>query len=237
MTKHKLLAALVSAVVLLSAPAAFAFPFLASWITPSATPRGVTTQQRAGSGGIYGTGSVKDLGILCAHCHTKAAGLIDASVTPTPAWPQTGGMNSYSPGVTYSITVKLLNEQKLAKPATPMDNLNGFALTAETPAGVTAGSFTTDTNPVITSANCMTTAPAATPANGTTYLLDPSGKCSFVVFIPRPNATSWTFSWTAPAKGTGPVTLYYGVVDGDHDGGSSLNDDVKQGTIKLIEGP
>lgn len=234
---HKLLAALVSAVVLLSAPTAFAFPFLASWITPSATPRGVTPQQRAGAGGIYGTGSAKDRGILCAHCHIKGAGTIDASVTPAPAWPQLGGMNSYSPGATYTITVKLLNEHNLPKVNTPNDNLNGFALTAETQSGVTAGSFTTDTNPVISSASCMTTAPAMTPATGTTYLLDPSGKCSFVVYIPRPNTTSWTFNWTAPAKGSGPVTLYYGVVDGDHDGSSSLGDDVKQGTIKLVEGP
>jgi hypothetical protein len=58
-----------------------------------------------------------------------------------------------------------------------------------------------------------------------------------VFFIPRPNTTTWTYSWTAPAAGSGPLTVYYGVVDGDANGKSSLGDDVKMGTIKLVEGP
>ena len=54
--------------------------------------------------------------------------------------------------------------------------------------------------------------------------------------MPKLGATSWTFKWTAPAAGAGPVTIYYGVVDGDHAGTDSKNDDVKQGTIRLNEG-
>lgn len=54
---------------------------------------------------------------------------------------------------------------------------------------------------------------------------------------PRPPAfTSWTFSSTAPAAGRGAVTGFYGVVDGDADCKSSLDDDVEMGTVKLAEG-
>jgi len=43
--------------------------------------------------------------------------------------------------------------------------------------------------------------------------------------------TQWSFSWTAPARGTGDVTIYGGVTDGSCDM-TSLNDDGKM--IKVI---
>jgi hypothetical protein len=49
------------------------------------------------------------------------------------------------------------------------------------------------------------------------------------------NITTWTFSWQAPAAGAGPITLYWGVVDGDCVM-DSFGDDVKTGTLKLTEG-
>ena len=70
--------------------------------------------------------------------------------------------------------------------------------------------------------------------NGTTYMV---GDCRAVFNRDIQNITSWTFSWKAPAQGTGPVTLYYGSVNGDTCGDSSLDDDVKVGSIKLVEGP
>jgi hypothetical protein len=68
---------------------------------------------------------------------------------------------------------------------------------------------------------------------GTTYVY---GDCHGVLFVPKVNTVSWTFSWTAPPPGAGELTIYYGVVDGDAHGKSSLGDDVKMGTIKLAEG-
>ena len=52
----------------------------------------------------------------------------------------------------------------------------------------------------------------------------------------------WTFDWTAPAEGTGEITIYLGVVDGNGAGSpptSTLtdpwNDDVAAGAIHLRE--
>lgn len=39
-----------------------------------------------------------------------------------------------------------------------------------------------------------------------------------VVFVPKQNSTVWNFQWTAPPAGTGPVTIFYGVVEGDKGG-------------------
>ena len=129
--------------------------------------------------------------------------------------------------------------------ATPTQNLNGFALTIENQNGKGVGTFANDAAAPITSTTCTNArilgaaeANLAT-ANVTTYLISPNtagGGCYTVVFVPKQGATSWTFKWTAPAKGTGPVTIFYGVVDGDKGGTDSKGDDVKQGTIKLIEG-
>ena len=99
--------------------------------------------------------------------------------------------------------------------------------------GKVRGVFESDTNPVVSSANCPKTYPKPDPSTGTTYVY---GDCHGVIFIPRADIVAWTFSWTAPAAGSGPLTVFYGVVDGDHHGKSSLDDDVKMGTVKLTEG-
>jgi hypothetical protein len=92
------------------------------------------------------------------------------------------------------------------------------------------GVFGTDN--AVSSANCPAAFPSPDPA-GSTYVY---GDCHGVLFVPHPNATTWTFSWTAPAAGAGPLTIYYGVVDGDANGKSSRDDDTKMGTIKLSQG-
>jgi hypothetical protein len=229
--------------ILVAAPAtAIGFPFLFSWHQSAHWAPG-TVSSRAGAGGIYGTGGVTDWGITCAHCHTKAKGLIDAKVEPPGGWPLKGGLPSYVPGASYTVTVTLIGEHLgLSNPGGPNDNLNGFALTVEDQAGKVQGTFTSDTSPAVSGpgAGCPSTplAKSGSPAtypNGTTYLY---GDCHAVLYLDRLGAvTSWTFSWKAPAAGKGPLTVYYGVVDGDHGGDSSLDDDVKMGTVKLVEGP
>jgi hypothetical protein len=143
------------------------------------------------------------------------------------------GSSAYKPGQKYSITVTMTGEHKGLNQM--MNNLNGMAITIEDASGKPKGIFESDTSPVVKSDACPAAYPAAPgPATGTTYLY---GDCHGVIFIPRTNTTTWTYSWTAPAAGTGPLTVFYGVVDGDANGKSSLDDDVKMGTVKLVEGP
>lgn len=235
----RIIPALLAITVLLTAHAVIAFPFLASWHTPAATPSGTGTQARAGAGGIYGTGSTRDFGITCAHCHVKAPGRIGVTVAPNPAWIMKSGSPAYVPGTKYDITVTMTpGPGGDLQGAMASNNLNGFAATFEDAQGNATGMLTTDTTPAITSLNCTATAPATNPMTGTTYLYGTAGACYNVVFIPRPGSVlSWKFSWTAPAAGRGQATMFYGVVDGDADGASSQNDDVKIGTVKLLEGP
>ena len=221
----KILAVGLTAALVLAGATATAFPFETSWHMPA---DGV----RAGAGDIYGTGGQQDFQIKCANCHINAPGKVGATVAPTPPWPLKAGTAAYQPGTTYTITVALTGEINLGPPGNPASNLNGFALTAEDAFGKLAGVFASDTTPSVRSDQCPPSFPATRPTTGTTYVY---GTCHAVFSLQRALATNWTFKWTAPPVGTGPVTLFYGVVDGNTDGSSSLDDDVKQGTVKLIE--
>jgi hypothetical protein len=219
----------VAACIVLPGAAALAFPFGYSWHDRADGSQ--SNGGRAGAGGIYGMGSATDYFITCANCHVNGKGQIGVTITPTPAWAKVNNLDAYKPGQKYTITVAMTGEHLGLNQN--MDNLNGFALTVEDQGGKVKGVFTSDTNPPVSSAACPKTYPKPDPATGTTYTY---GDCHGVIFIPRVNTTQWTFSWTAPAAGSGQLTLYYGVVDGDHQGKSSLDDDVKMGTIKLGEG-
>jgi hypothetical protein len=210
-----------AATVLLPAAAALAFPFGSSWHMPA---DGV----RAGAGGLYGLGSVTDWGVTCAHCHVGGAGTIGVTIAPTPAWQLVNNVEAYKPGQLYNITLTMTGEHKGLNQGN--NNLTGMAFTVEDAAGAVKGVLGTDNG--VSSASCPPTYPAQDPA-GSTYVY---GDCHGVLFVPHPNATSWTFSWTAPPAGGGQLTLYYGVVDGDANGKSSKDDDTKMGTIKLVEG-
>lgn len=223
----------LAAAVLGAGSIASAFPFLNSWHMPSAGDP--TAGNRAGGGGIYGTGSSQDKGITCAQCHVKAQGLIDATITPTPAWQNIAGQLAYKPGQTYSITVQMVGEHLGLSNPGMNDNLNGMAMAFENAAAQSVGMLASDT-PGNSASSCPVAAPGATPS-GTTYVYGPAGTgCKTVVFVPKPSLTAWTFSWTAPVAGAGPVIGYYSVVDGDHNGKSSLDDDVKVGQLKLAQG-
>lgn len=227
--KRRAIVCIAAALTVLPAAAALAFPFGKSWHDRAdGTP---SNNGRAGAGGIYGMGSRTDHNITCATCHTGGMGLITATVTPTPAFQKVGGSDAYKPGQTYSITVAMLGEHLGLNQG--MDNLNGMALTIEDQNGKVQGVFTSDADPNANSTSCKPSYPATNPANGTTYIY---GDCHGMIFIPRPNTTTWTFTWKAPAAGTGQLTAFYGVVDGDHNGKSSLGDDVKMGVLKLVEG-
>jgi len=186
-----------------------------------------------GNGGIYATGGVKDWGITCTMCHindVNQQGNISATVSANP--PFTG--NKYLPGQLYTITVNLVNEQ-LGK-ADQSNNRNGMSATFEDVNGNPMGSLAGD-------AIACAAAPPSLPDPlyaGTTYVYGPG--CHNVTSLGKqgPGLTQWIFKWQAPAAGvaagTGAITMYYGVVDGNTDK-KSLGDDVKMGKVQLAEGP
>src|SRR5262245_29085661 len=70
---------------------ALAFPNGQFW---HMTSDGVAGTNRAGAGGIYGTGGRTDYGIRCSHCHISDPGdthLIDARISASPAFYDRGG--------------------------------------------------------------------------------------------------------------------------------------------------
>lgn len=222
----KMLSLLIGAALVLPAAGALAYPFGRSW--HDRADGNPSNGGRAGAGGIYGTGGQTDYGITCAHCHIGAQGKIDVQNTPTPAWQMVNNQAAYKPGQTYQITLNMLNEWKGLNQMN--NNLNGFAATFENQSGKVAGTLISDSG--VDSGACPANYPANNPAT-TTYVY---GDCHAVLYVPHPNTTSWSFSWKAPAAGAGQVTLFYSVVDGDHADKSSLDDDVKSGTVKLVEG-
>jgi hypothetical protein len=195
----------------------------------------------AAGGDIHGTGSNHDWGVTCAHCHIndkQQQGKIDFTITTTPAFAKKNGLDSYVPGTTYQITTAMTGEHLgLALVNT---NFNGFGLTIEDQSGKTQGVFTSDETPPKVSTNCVAV-PTMVPdaiIKGTTTI---RGDCSTLVSLAKSNLTTWNFTWKAPAAGAGQLTIYYGVVDADYSTNgstrSSLGDDVKIGTKKLVEGP
>ncbi len=91
-------------------------------------------------------------------------------------------MTEYTPGETYTMEVMLSDQGQ---------NRWGFQVAAEDGGGSFAGMFaiTDPTNTQLNSSNYVNHTSAGTNAG------DPSGNM-------------WTFDWTAPAAGTGPVTFY-----------------------------
>lgn len=243
MKLRNLLGIAASLSVLAVSGAILAFPAGQYWHMPSAgdvpnpneyDPNAVGGNNRAGAGGIYGTGSSKDYGIKCSHCHVQEgnpnAGMVDATITPNPAWQDVNGEPAYEPGMQYTITVQLTGEHLGNSTGAP-GNTNGFALAVEDANGDVAGVYITDSGE--RSDQCAPAYPDPDPATFTTVVW---GDCHGVVFTGGQNRDTWTFDWVAPAAGAGDVTIFYSVVDGNTAGDSSLDDDVKEGTIPLQEG-
>ncbi len=211
--------ALLLTIVALWPAAARAWDAPALWNAPS-------DGMQPGGGGIYATGGARDFRIVCTHCHIAPASRINLSIAFAPAL---AAGNAYRPGQQYQIAANLTGERLgLSGCGQFMNNVNAFAATFEDAAGQTTGTLASDAGQ--SASSCPPAAPTA-PLAGTTTLY---GDCHAVVSNGRPGETVWRFSWTAPTAGTGPVTVYYGAVDGNCDM-SSLNDDAKVGTMSLGE--
>jgi hypothetical protein len=137
------------------------------------------------------------------------------------------GEDGYVPGERYTFTFDLVDEHLINA-----ENVNGLAVAIEDASGATAGDYFADSG--VDSIACTSAAPADDdPTLMTTYVY---GRCHAVLGTGKPDQASWTFDWQAPAAGSGELTLYYGLVDGDSSGDSSLGDDVVEGTLRLQEG-
>lgn len=207
---------------------ALAWDSASLWYDPAAGALAQPYDLAPGGGGVLATGGQGDYSITCANCHMKGAtqfGTIGLTITPPiPAM--------YKPGTTYDFTVKLTgehlgNEGKCSPYV--LGNLNEFAITFEDATGKLAGAFTTEYG---TSVNCPQTPPDDKVFMGSTYMYK---DCRAVIANPKPDRTSWTFSWTAPSKGAGAVTAFWGAVDGDCMMDSKM-DDVVVGNATMSEG-
>lgn len=245
---HILLVAACVTSSLGAAGIAGAFPFSNVWTesaSGSSMPAGSQPTGRAGGENIFYTGSpspgtVKNAGdyrMGCEVCHVAKKddgspqdpamlGKISASFTGLPA------NNKYTPGMSYTITVDMVGEQY-----TGATQRNGVNITVRDAQGKLSGVIGSDM-----AGNDSNNAPTACPlsnaypANATTFVCGPNTN-RVLISAPRNQITSWTFRWTAPAAGSGTATIYYSMVDGNHSDMSSLGDDVKTGTLVLMEGP
>lgn len=211
---------------LLAASPALAWDSSNLWYDPAEGAKASPYNVMPGGGGILATGGAGDYAITCANCHIKGAdGYGSIGLTITPPVPTT-----YKPGTKYDFTVSMTGEHRGLSGCSQyvLGNVNQFAITFEDASGKQVGSFTTDYG---TSASCPQTPPDS-KFTGSTYIYK---DCRAVISTPAPDRTSWTFSWTAPASGTGSVGVFWGAVDGDCMMDSKM-DDVVVGNAQTGEG-
>jgi hypothetical protein len=165
-----------------------------------------------GGGRLYYTGSPIERGWDCTACHVDAPGIVRVSFVTDP--PELISERRYVPGVSYNIDAVLENETR------GLDaKYNSNGMLAEISSGNEA-------------AGQLQSGPG-------TELLENGrvvGSTSDTI-----GSRKWTFTWTAPARGTGPVTIYLGAVDGDGAGDRDtarqdhLGDDVYVARLTLSE--
>ena len=178
-----------------------------------------------GSGGLYYTGSRRDLGLRCAHCHVEAEGRIRADVSFTPSVDA-----GWMPGATYRVRVTMSGETKGLSGCAPMiPNRNGMAAMLVGPGGFPVGQVSGDQN----GRQCGSRFPSVSGTQTTVVF----GDCEGAVGVQdgARSLTSWQFDWRAPSAGAGQVALWLGVVDGDcvFD---SYRDDVYETRVDVPEG-
>lgn len=181
-------------------------------------------EETPGSGGLYYSGSQRDLGLRCAHCHVEAEGRIRASVAFSPSVSA-----GFVRGATYRVTVTMTGETKGLSGCAPMiPNRNGIAATVVGASGLPVGQLSPDGD----TRRCGSRYPPVSAGQTTAVF----GDCEGVVGVQDGlrSLTSWQFDWRAPSTGTGDVALWLGVVDGNcvFD---SYDDDVYETRIDVPE--
>jgi hypothetical protein len=169
-----------------------------------------------GGGGLFYVGSPRERGWTCTACHQDPPHAMRVSVRADP--PEVLQQGAYVPESIVRFTFELQSETKGR--SSPLSNYNSLvaaildteAAAAGAVSGFAAEDFFTRGSSILASA-------------GRT-----------------PNEIVWSFDWTAPAAGSGPVTIYAAVVDGNGAGSAPtvtltdpFDDDVWVGRTTLEE--
>lgn len=157
-------------------------------------------------GGRYFTGSPRYKRYDCRICHVGAPRVIRVRLRTEP---QDVFAVGYVPGRTYTVRLSLLEETRA--PDRKLFSTNNFCVEAMDGAGRSAGIFD-----------------LGFPWSPFTQLFDPvvlspDGRTVLSGFFNQDLV--WQWLWTAPPAGTGTVTFYGGLVDGNGDI-KAFNDDV-----------
>jgi hypothetical protein len=227
--------------------AALALPTLAHAFADSSQFFAVATQPHAAtfgatSEGLYFTGARRFASLDCSSCHLGGPQRVGLRLNAAdPELFATG----YQPGKPYELQVLLTNESEglmwkgatCTDPPAPGDtftyaqcNNNNFALEIDAADVPLAG-------PSVFCAQQPPMAGMCPPPDYTRdqTLVAPDGDAIFgsKVYSADPNqpklvtrngANAWTFWWTAPKAGTGPLTVYIAAVDGNGGAGTIAND-------------
>jgi hypothetical protein len=191
-----------------------------------------------GGGGNAFTGSTRHARHDCAVCHTDPPRTLRLTVEADPV----ALFDGYKPGATYKMRVKLRGEHAAVSSLALGDACvptvdkrcddNGFALEIDDLAGAPRGSFA----PLGADGSCGATAPAI---DAETYVLAAGDAVVHSGY--HHGLDAWGFCWTAPPAGSGPLTLFAAVVDGNGGSGNADNpddtvgDDVASGSVALAE--
>jgi MYXO-CTERM domain-containing protein len=160
-----------------------------------------------GGGGLFYNGSPRHNGYTCAACHVGGPGLARLEVRTTPD--ALAAKGTYEPGVVYSFAIALASESRGLDSAV---NYNTFGVEVIDADALPVGEFQN----------------FAAGDMVTTIALD----ALFARGQNNSGATAWSFDWTAPPAGAGPVHFYFSGVDGDGAGATeapetdTLGDDV-----------
>ena len=167
-----------------------------------------------GGGGTFYLGVPSERGWTCAGCHTDAPGTIRVELDSSPRSLFDSG--AYVPGQAYAITAKLIGEHEGLD--APLANFNAIGVAVVDSGGDPAGSI-------------------AGYAAEDFYA---SGPATIVSAGQALGATSWTFTWRAPATATGRVAIHVAAVDGNGANGGPngtltdpWGDDVFVGALSL----
>jgi|GEM_PF-1843761 len=191
-----------------------------------------------GGGGIPFDGAPRWAEHTCEVCHTGAPHMISVALESNHPELFTSG---WVANQQYHLRVKLLNEwaglayvangdrcgQIGDVPFKPCDD-NGFALELDDRTDHPTGTFAQF------AANACTTAVPADPIVAVS-------KSGAALHEEHNGRTVWDVCWTAPASGTGDITAYVAVVDGNGGTGSAgfpndtIDDDVAAGAVPLTE--
>jgi hypothetical protein len=174
-----------------------------------------------GAGNIYFTGSQRFYGLTCAVCHINAPGIIEIGVGSNPTGVFDAG---YVPNTLYNLQVELLNEiagTELNDPSVcpaVACNVNIFVLEVQDGLGQPAGVLCPGKpvpDPMTGAITCRDFAGHPTIAANDSAIFARGYRPSEVGTLFENGATSWDFYWQAPPAGTGPVTFYVVMVDGN----------------------